>query len=154
MSAQGPKLLDLILCDEVRREDNGKLLIIGMYLGAILVPRVPFRMPRLSFFLKWKTNGLLPTGDFRLTGPSKEAAGGFGMKTGREPESVPPVFYTTFTLENIQLTETGAYSLSYKPPGGKRFRSIFTFDVNLKGKGSQESSSVDEKRLRKTSADG
>jgi len=153
MSAQAPKLLDLILCDEVRREDNGKLLIIGMYLGAILVPRVPFRMPRLSFFCKWKTNESLPTGDFRLTNPSKEPVGGFGMKTEREPESVAPVFYTTFTLENIQLTETGAYSLSYKPPEGKRFRSIFTFDVHLKREATQESSSDGEKRLRRGSSD-
>ena len=132
MSAQTPKLLDLILCDEVRREDNGKLLVIGMYLGSILVPRVPFRMPRLSFFCKWKTNGSLPAGDFRLTNPSKEAVGGFGMKTEREPESVAPLFYTTFTLENIQLTETGTYSLCHKPPGGKRFRTFSTFEVGLK----------------------
>jgi hypothetical protein len=132
MSAQAAKLLDLIICDEVRREDNGKLLIIGMYLGAILVPRMPFRMPRLSFFLKWETKGTLPTGDFRLTSPSKEAVGGFGMKTEREPESVAPVFYTTFALDSIQLTETGTYSLSYKPHGGMRYRSVFTFDVGLR----------------------
>ena len=137
MSAQSPKLVDLIVCDEVRREDNGKLLVIGMYLGSILVPRVPFRMPRLTFFCKWKTYGSLPTGDFRLTNPSKEAVGGFGMKTEREPESVGPLFYTTFTLENIQLTETGTYSLSYKHPAGKRFRSISTFDVGLKEEYSQ-----------------
>ncbi len=137
MSAQAPKFIDLILCDEVRREDNGKLLVIGMYLGSILVPRVPFRMPRLSFFCKWKTNGSLPTGDFRLTNPSKEALGGFGMKIDREPESVAPLFYTTFTLENIQLTETGTYSLSYKPPGGKRYRPISTFEVGLKDGSSQ-----------------
>ncbi len=137
MSAQFPKLVDLILCDEVRREDNGKLLVIGMYLGSILVPQVPFRMPRLSFFCKWKTYGSLPAGDFRLTNPSKETVGGFGMKTEREPESVAPLFFTTFTLENIQLTETGTYSLSYKHPDGKRFRSISTFDVSLKEEHSQ-----------------
>ncbi len=43
-----------------------------------------------------------------------------------------PGTFTTFALENIQLTETGTYSLSYKPPGGKRYRSIFTFDVGLR----------------------
>ena len=96
-----------------------------------------FRMPRLSFFLKWKTNGSLPTGDFRVTSPSKEAVGGFGMKTEREPESVAPVFYTTFALENIQLTETGTYSLSYKPPGGKRYRSVFTFEGGLREEAAQ-----------------
>jgi hypothetical protein len=132
MKPQAPKLLNLILCDEVRREDNGKLLIIGMYLGAILVPRVPFRMPRLSFFLKWNTYGSLPAGDFRLTSPSQETVGKIGMKTEREPESVAPVFFTTFALENVRLTEAGTYSLSYKPPGGTRYRQISTFEVGLR----------------------
>ena len=54
------------------------------------------------------------------------------MKIERQPESVAAVFFTTFALENIQLTETGTYSLSYKPPDGKRFRTVFTFDVGLK----------------------
>ena len=135
MTTQGPKLLNVILCDEVRREDNGKLLVIGMYLGAVLVPRLPFRMPRLSFFLKWETRGSLPAGDFRLVGPSKDAVGGFGMRLEQQPESVAPVFYTTFTLENVQLSEAGTYSLSYKPTQGKRYRSIFSFDIGLKEEG-------------------
>ena len=37
----------------------------------------------------------------------------------------------------IQLTEAGAYSLSYKPPAGKRYRSIFTFDVGLREEAAQ-----------------
>lgn len=137
MSAQAPKLIDLIVCDEVRREDNGKLLVIGMYLGSILAPHVPFRMPKLSFFFKWKTNGALPTGEFRLTNPSKEVVGGFGMKTDRTPDSVGALFYMTFTLENTQLTEAGTYTLSYKPPEGKRYRPISSFEVGLKDGSSQ-----------------
>ncbi len=137
MSAQAPKLVDLIVCDEVRREDNGKLLVIGMYLGSILVPQVPFRMPKLSFFFKWKTNGSLPSGEFRLANPSKDVVGGFGMKTDRTPDSVGALFYMTFTLENIQLTEVGTYTLSYKPPGGKRFRPISSFEVGQKEGSSQ-----------------
>lgn len=32
-----------LICDEVRREDNGKLIFIGMYpSGVITVPQVPF----------------------------------------------------------------------------------------------------------------
>lgn len=31
----------VILCDQVRREDNGKLLLIGVYSDVITVPRLP-----------------------------------------------------------------------------------------------------------------
>jgi hypothetical protein len=39
-----------IICDDVRKEDNGKLLIVGMYMGIIAVPQLPFVMPSLTFF--------------------------------------------------------------------------------------------------------
>jgi hypothetical protein len=31
----------VVLCDAVRREDNGKLLLIGVYSDVIMVPRLP-----------------------------------------------------------------------------------------------------------------
>jgi len=136
MNARPPKLLDIILCDEIRREDNGKLFVLGMYLGAILVPRLPFRMPILTFFCKWKTFGLSPTGEFRLTNPSKEILGGFAVGAGDDAPHEAEVFFMTFALQNVQLNEAGTYTLSYKAPDGKRFRPIFSFDVSLKGDGS------------------
>jgi hypothetical protein len=30
-----------IVCDDARREDNGKLLLVGVYAGNIIVPRFP-----------------------------------------------------------------------------------------------------------------
>jgi len=38
-----------IVCDEVRKEDNGKILVIGMYMGNIAVPQIPFSLPSLTF---------------------------------------------------------------------------------------------------------
>lgn len=38
-----------IVCDEVRREDNGKLIIIGMYVGVVALPQLPFVLPSLTF---------------------------------------------------------------------------------------------------------
>lgn len=39
-----------IICDDVRREDNGKLIILGVYMGAIVVPQLPFVLPTLTIF--------------------------------------------------------------------------------------------------------
>lgn len=33
-----------ILCDEIRREDNGKLLLLGVYTGDLIVPTFPHPM--------------------------------------------------------------------------------------------------------------
>jgi hypothetical protein len=132
MTAQAPKLIDLILCDEVRREDNGKLIVVGMYLGSILAPRIPFTMPRLSFFCKWGTRGSLPTGAFRLTSPAKEPLGESRFTSGGDIPSATDVIYMSFTLQDIQLNQAGTYTLSFKPTHGRQFRPIFTFSVSLK----------------------
>jgi hypothetical protein len=35
------KLVCGIVCDDIRREDNGKEIIIGVYSGSIVVPQFP-----------------------------------------------------------------------------------------------------------------
>lgn len=37
-----------LLCDDVRREDNGKLIILGLYFGVITVPQFPATLPLLT----------------------------------------------------------------------------------------------------------
>src|SRR5438046_2215625 len=38
-----------LICEEVRREDNGKLMIIGVYNEVIVVPQIPFVLPSMTF---------------------------------------------------------------------------------------------------------
>jgi len=40
----------VLVCDDFRREDNGKFLVVGLYTPDIAVPMVPFGMPTLTFF--------------------------------------------------------------------------------------------------------
>ena len=40
----------VLMCDDFRREDNGKIIIIGMYFGEMTVPSLPFLLPTLTFF--------------------------------------------------------------------------------------------------------
>jgi len=40
----------IIMCDDFRREDNGKLLLVGMYITDMTVPSLPFPLPTLVFF--------------------------------------------------------------------------------------------------------
>ncbi|WP_135507511.1 DUF6941 family protein [Roseovarius aestuariivivens] len=43
--------LEAIFCDDIRREDNGKLLIIGAYGGNIIVNKLPVQL-RLSIWIR------------------------------------------------------------------------------------------------------
>ena len=42
------KLVSLIMCDDCRKEDNGKDIIIGVYTGAMIAPVLPFVLPTFA----------------------------------------------------------------------------------------------------------
>jgi hypothetical protein len=42
------KLVSLIMCDDCRREDNGKDIIIGTYTGAMIAPTIPLLLPTFT----------------------------------------------------------------------------------------------------------
>ena len=39
-----------LVCDDVRREDNGKFFLVGLYTPGITLPKFPFRLAKLTFF--------------------------------------------------------------------------------------------------------
>jgi hypothetical protein len=39
----------ILLCDDVRVENNGKLLVVGLYTGDMSVPQIFFILPTLTF---------------------------------------------------------------------------------------------------------
>jgi hypothetical protein len=70
-----------LICDDMRREDNGKLIIIGLYTGTVALPQLPFVLPSLTFctFLESDRPGQWSM-EFRLeqleTGRSMVGGGG------------------------------------------------------------------------------
>lgn len=38
-----------LVCDDVRREDNGKLIVVGLYTPGVTLPKLPSALPRLVF---------------------------------------------------------------------------------------------------------
>src|SRR5690242_14831454 len=53
-----------LVCDEVRREDNGKGLIIGLYTPGITLARFPTKLPKLTFFNYFEVTS---TGTWEIT---------------------------------------------------------------------------------------
>ena len=39
-----------VMCDDIRQENTGKFILIGIYMGNITVPQVPVVLPSLAFF--------------------------------------------------------------------------------------------------------
>lgn len=48
-----------IICDDTRREDNGKLILLGMYVGTITVPHLIPLFPVVKF-RNSNVSGVLP----------------------------------------------------------------------------------------------
>ena len=40
-----------LVCDDVRQENNGKFIAIGIYSANMAVPQFPFALPYLTFFM-------------------------------------------------------------------------------------------------------
>ena len=69
------KPLCAIFCDEIRREDNGKELLIGVYSGSLQVPILPTPI-MLSIWVPFERSGVgkVPI-EFRLLGPDDRMIG-------------------------------------------------------------------------------
>src|SRR5271157_1783073 len=41
----------VLMCDEIRIENNGKIILLGLYMPDMTVPQLPFMIPSLTFFI-------------------------------------------------------------------------------------------------------
>jgi hypothetical protein len=52
----------VLICDDVRKEDNGKELLIGVYSGGIVVPSLPTFLP----VVLWSQVKIKQTGEYKF----------------------------------------------------------------------------------------
>jgi hypothetical protein len=98
-----------LICDEVRREDNGKLMILGVYTPDIAVPQIPVVLPTLTFFQSLQSDR---AGNWNITMRLQhletranvfEVVGGIGFQ-------VPGCSVHPIRFANVQFTTAGVYS--------------------------------------------
>jgi hypothetical protein len=102
-----PDLQFSVLCDDVRREDNGKFMLLGIF-EAVALPKYPAVYPRFMVANRW-CNG---QGNFkqkvRLMGPENQV-----ISEAQETEIALPATMasvTAFTaLMNVTLPGPGRY---------------------------------------------
>lgn len=49
------KLIDWMICDDIRTEDTGKHILIGIYEDNIVVNTLPVILPQIYIYTKWNT---------------------------------------------------------------------------------------------------
>lgn len=100
-----------IICDDVRKEDNGKILLLGVYPENIVVPQFPFKMPSLCFYelLASDTAGKWPL-KFRMekTDTRERIIEGEGQL---EIEKAPSNGLTVFRFVDVTIKSAGTYQL-------------------------------------------
>ena len=101
-----------LVCDEVRQENNGKFIVIGLYTPNLAIPQIPFTMPYLTFFTCLETDR---PGDFqfrmKLTHLESgrtvwEGFGGMGVKQ-------PGIGVLPIRLPSVQFQSAGVYTFSF-----------------------------------------
>lgn len=105
-----------IVCDDVRVEDNGKLILIGVYSDEILFPKFPMAIS-LAFWIEFESIGVgerqceyrvvLNPGEVEIT----KIAGTFGSKKERGKGSF------SFGGIGIQFQQPGSLSLQFRGDG-------------------------------------
>jgi hypothetical protein len=131
MTEEAPKvtLSNALLCDDVRREDNGKDILIGVYTGKVLVSKMPANLV-VALWIVTKTKG---AGSFerevRVVGPDKKtiAEGRFRAVIVKEDEG-----YASFALSKVPLNmnRTGEIKFQWKKPMG-RWVTLLTKEVEI-----------------------
>jgi hypothetical protein len=122
----------ILLCDDVRREDNGKFILIGMYTPDMVVQQIPFVLPTLSFFLNLESDrpgnfGFRTKVEHQETGnalPATVAMGTIAVTNPQQPLLVPVKFV------GVIFNAQGLYSFSLEIEN-QREPIVHTFNVQL-----------------------
>ncbi|MGB9601889.1 MAG: DUF6941 family protein [Limisphaerales bacterium] len=115
-----PDLQFSVVCEDIRREFNGKFILVGV-IDAIIVPELPFRIPRLYLFNRW-TSGV---GDFyenvRLISPDDVSV----LAKTEVRFNLESPFHTATTVSvfnGIELKYQGFYSIEVSVDDVRKLR--------------------------------
>jgi len=116
--------VDFLVCDDIRIENNGKLILTGVYSDSIIVPELPCTVPSLSFFIRCSESPrVLKVGLHEPSGQLlKETVVG-----SAENESVAFIVY----IKNLPLQMEGEYQVVMQDDSHPELREYRSFEVKL-----------------------
>ena len=107
-----------LVCDEVRQENNGKLIVIGLYTDKMAVPQIPFQLPALSFLYTFDAD----PGDsqFRAKLENMETGSVLAQAMGVIQAVRPGTAVSVLGFRNINLERIGTYTMSLNIDGEEK----------------------------------
>jgi hypothetical protein len=105
-----------LICDEVRQENTGKLLVIGLYLDNMGVSQIPFMLPSLTFLFAFENDRL---GDypFRAKLENLESGKVLAQAMGVLQVLRPGTAINILGFRNISIDRIGTYTMSLTMDG-------------------------------------
>jgi len=124
-----PKLIDWMICDDIRREINRKLTFVGVYQDIIGVPTLPFTLPQLSILTKWDTSKVsIKNFEMKIIQPDKNMIGPVIGELEPSLEDKQRTFIQV-GITPFQIPVAGKYEIVMKI--NKRTHKVGTFEVAL-----------------------
>jgi hypothetical protein len=127
----------VLVCDDVRREDNGKIIILGLYLPDMAVPQIPFITPSLTFFCNLESDR---PGNFsmrvrlRHEDTGRNIAEALAMLPVVDP--MQPIV-CPIKFGNVQINSAGLYSFSIEIENQPPIATTFNVQLMVPGAGRQ-----------------
>jgi hypothetical protein len=119
----------VLVCDDVRREDNGKLIILGLYLPDMCVSQIPFPIPILTFLMNLESDrpGNFP---FQFKLQHQESGTMLAQGMGVIPVVIPqqPIIVPV-KMNGLVFNSVGLYGFSMQIDGQEPIAT--TFGVQL-----------------------
>jgi hypothetical protein len=101
----------ILVCDDVRIENNGKMIIIGLYQDTMTVPQLPFALPSLSFFAVFDASQIGDFG-FRAKLTNLEVGKHIAQAMGSIKIMQPAKAVNVIQFRNVQLDRAGSYQFT------------------------------------------
>jgi hypothetical protein len=120
-----------IMCDDVRQENNGKFILIGMYSGGMTVPMIPISPPVLTFYVAVEIDrpGDYP---FRMKLIHLETGKSIVDGSGQMQAQRPGRGQLIIPFRNLEFQAMGSYTFSIQMSDSNEPLVVYQFDVILR----------------------
>lgn len=135
-SAARLRIRSLLVCEDIRREDNGKELLLGVFSGVITAPNVPLKLPRIGV----RIEAQVQSGE--IAGPTEVLIFGPDRKLAIRVEGELPAasalgavpFSFSFTMGPITFEREGRYVVRWKVAGHEHRAGDFFVSMRRHGR--------------------
>ena len=103
-----PDLQAALLCDDVRQENNGKFILIGLF-DAIFAPQWPLRYPRLFIVTRWCSGSGQFTQRTRLLRPDQKTSVVTGQPIRFQLQGPEMLVTNIEVFFNLEFPAAGVY---------------------------------------------